>query len=132
MRLDIAGRVASLGAFGVIYSVLLILGLVLRESSQQLTIIWPAAGLLFIALWFAPRRNWIWILGVQVAAEIVIDAARSGHFLWLHYGPSSRQFDRRYRRRVHCRSTHGDSGNSADSACLAFLGAVALGAARAR
>ncbi len=87
MRLDIAGRVASLGAFGVIYSILLILGLVLRESSQQLTIIWPAAGLLFIALWFAPRRNWIWILGVQVAAEIVIDAARSGHFLWLHYGP---------------------------------------------
>ncbi len=77
MRLGIAGRVASLGAFGVIYSVLLILGLVLRESSQQLTIIWPAAGLLFIALWFAPRRNWIWILGVQVAAEIVIDVARS-------------------------------------------------------
>jgi signal transduction histidine kinase len=86
MRLGMAGRVASLGAFGAIYSVLLILGLVLRESSQQLTIIWPAAGLLFMALWFAPRRNWIWILGVQVAAEIAIDFARSLNFIWLHYG----------------------------------------------
>jgi signal transduction histidine kinase len=87
MRLGIAGRVASLGAFAAIYSVLLILGLVLRESSQQLTIIWPAAGLLFMALWFAPRRNWIWILGVQVAAEIAIDFARSLNFIWPHYGP---------------------------------------------
>ena len=87
MRLGIAGRVASLGAFAAIYSVLLILGLVLRESSQRLTIIWPAAGLLFMALWFAPRRNWIWILGVQVTAEIVIDFARSLDFIWLHYGP---------------------------------------------
>jgi signal transduction histidine kinase len=87
MRFGIAGRAASLGAFGAVYAVLLILGLVLRESSQQLTIIWPAAGLLFMALWFAPRRNWIWILGVQVATEVVIDVARSGNFMWLHYGP---------------------------------------------
>src|SRR5579859_3930142 len=59
MRLGFARRVASLGAFGVIYSTLMVLGLFLRESSQQLTIIWPAAGLLFMALWFSPRRNWI-------------------------------------------------------------------------
>ena len=87
MRLGIAGRVASLAAFFLFYSTLIILGLVLRESSKQLTIIWPAAGLLFIALWFSPRRNWILILGVQIAAEMLIDVVRSDHFLWRHYGP---------------------------------------------
>jgi signal transduction histidine kinase len=87
MRLGIAGRVASLAAFFLLYSTLMILGLVLRESSKQLTIIWPAAGLLFIALWFSPRRNWILILGVQIAAEMLIDVVRSDHFLWRHYGP---------------------------------------------
>src|ERR1700720_2468278 len=87
MRLGIAGRVASLGAFAAIYSVLLILGLVLRERSQQLTIIWPAAGLLFMALWFSPRRNWIWIVGTQMALEIAIDFSRVDHFTLRTYGP---------------------------------------------
>jgi integral membrane sensor domain MASE1 len=87
MRLGIAGRVASLAAFFLLYSTLMILGLVLRESSKQLTILWPAAGLLFMALWFSPRRNWIWILSVQIAAEMLIDVVRSEHFLWRHYGP---------------------------------------------
>jgi signal transduction histidine kinase len=87
MRLGFAHRVASLAAFGSIYSALMILGLVLRESSQQLTIIWPAAGLLFIALWLSPRRNWIWIVATQMSAEIVIDVVRAEHFMWLRYGP---------------------------------------------
>jgi signal transduction histidine kinase len=87
MRLGVARRVASLAAFGVIYSALVILGLVLRESSQQLTIMWPAAGLLFMALWFSPRRNWIWIVGVQMAAEIVLDLVRFDHVDWRTYGP---------------------------------------------
>jgi signal transduction histidine kinase len=87
MRLGFARRVASLAAFGLIYLALVILGLVLHESSQQLTIIWPAAGLLFMALWFSPRRNWIWILGVQMAAEIAIDLVRFDHVDWRIYGP---------------------------------------------
>jgi signal transduction histidine kinase len=87
MRLGIAGRVGSLGAFGLLYSTLVILGLVLRESSQHLTIIWPAAGLLFMALWLSPRRNWIWIVGVQLVVEIVIDAVRSDHFILQRYAP---------------------------------------------
>jgi signal transduction histidine kinase len=86
-RLGFARRVASLAAFGLVYSILMILGLVLRENSQQLTIIWPAAGLLFMALWFSPRRNWIWIVGVQIAVEIAIDLVRSEHFIWHMYGP---------------------------------------------
>jgi signal transduction histidine kinase len=87
MRLGFARRVASLAAFGLIYSTLMLLGLFLRESSQQLTIIWPAAGLLFMALWFSPRGNWIWIVGVQVAVEIAIDLVRFDHIDWRTYGP---------------------------------------------
>jgi signal transduction histidine kinase len=86
MRQGLARRTASLGVFCLLYSALMILGLLLRENSKQLTIIWPAAGLLFMALWFSPRRNWIWILGVQIAAEFVIDIARSDHFVWRYHG----------------------------------------------
>src|SRR5260370_27203861 len=87
MRLGSARRVASPAVFGLIYSALVILGLDLHESAQQLTIIWPAAGLLFMALWFSPRRNWVWILGVQMAAEIAIDLVRFDHVNWRIYGP---------------------------------------------
>ena len=87
MRLDRARRLGVLIAFGAAYSLLMILGLVLRESSQQLTIIWPAAGLLFMALWFSPRRSWVWILGVQVAVELSIDLLRTEHFVWQWYLP---------------------------------------------
>jgi signal transduction histidine kinase len=87
MRFGMAGRVASLAAFGSIYSALVILGLALHESYQQLTIIWPAAGLLFLALWFSPRRNWIWILGIQMAAELAINFVRFDHTNWRIHGP---------------------------------------------
>jgi signal transduction histidine kinase len=87
MRLGFAGRLASLALFGLSYSVLVILGLLLRENTQRLTIIWPAAGFLFMALWLAPMRNWIWILAVQISAEIVIDFVRADHFTWQHFGP---------------------------------------------
>jgi signal transduction histidine kinase len=40
-----------------------------------------------MALWFSPRRNWIWIVGVQVAAEIAIDLVRFDHIDWRTYGP---------------------------------------------
>jgi integral membrane sensor domain MASE1 len=82
MRFGFARRVASLVAFGSSYFLLAALGLVLRERSQQLTIMWPAAGLLFMALWMSPRRNWIWIIGVQMAVELAIDAVRSERFIW--------------------------------------------------
>ncbi len=87
MRLGFARRVGSLAAFGLLYATLVILGLVLRESSQQLTFIWPSAGLLFMALWFSPRRNWIWILCVQIIVELSVDAVRSDHFIWHRYAP---------------------------------------------
>lgn len=77
-----ARRAAYLAAFGSLYAVLVALGLLLREHSQQLTILWPAAGLLFMALWLSPRRNWIWIVAVQMAVELAIDALRSQPFNW--------------------------------------------------
>jgi signal transduction histidine kinase len=86
-RLGLARGAGVIVAFGAAYSLLMLLGLMLREESQLLTIIWPAAGLLFMALWFSPRRNWIWILGVQIAVELVIDGVRSDHFTLLRYGP---------------------------------------------
>ena len=85
MHVGAVRRVVALAVFAAVYSVLVILGLVLRESSQQLTIIWPAAGLLFMALWFSPPRNWIWILGVQIAVELSLDAARSQSAHWQLY-----------------------------------------------
>jgi signal transduction histidine kinase len=87
MGLGIAGRIASLAAFGSLYSIFVILGLILREGSQQLTILWPAAGLLFTALYLSPRRNWIWLLGVQVCVEMAIAAAHADHFTWRQYVP---------------------------------------------
>ena len=87
MRLGFARRAGSLAAFGLLYATLVTLGLALRESSQQLTFIWPSAGLLFVALWFSPRRNWIWILCVQIIAEIAVDNLRSGHFIWHRHVP---------------------------------------------
>ena len=62
---------ASFGIFAVLYAVLVLVGLKLHENIEALTIIWPAAGLLFMALWLSPRRNWIWILAIQVSIEMV-------------------------------------------------------------
>src|SRR5580693_8689267 len=87
MSLGIGARVVSLAAFALLYSLFVILGLALRESSQQLTILWPAAGILFMALWQAPRRNWILILGVQMCVEFAIAAVHSDHFTFRQYTP---------------------------------------------
>ena len=57
MRQGLARRTASLGVFCLLYSALMILGLLLRENSKQLTIIWPAAGLLFMALWLGETSD---------------------------------------------------------------------------
>jgi signal transduction histidine kinase len=86
-RLGFGRRVGTLALFGLLYAILMLLGLDLGASPQQLTFFWPAAGLLFTALWFSPRRNWIWVLGVQIAVEIAIDAGRFGSFSRPWYVP---------------------------------------------
>src|ERR1700722_10671259 len=87
MRVGYARRILSLAVFAALYAALVIAGLALRESSQQLTILWPASGLLFMALWFSPRRNWIWIFGVQMTVEIVFAVVRADQFTWAEYAP---------------------------------------------
>ena len=77
MDLGIARRVVLLSAFAVAYLLLVLAGLSLREKSENLTIIWPAAGLLFMALFVAPRRVWIWLVATQVIVEITISAFHS-------------------------------------------------------
>jgi signal transduction histidine kinase len=69
--------------FGVLYAALVWLGYGLREPGS-LTIIWPGAGLLFVTLWFAPARQWLWVLLVQITVEVLVDLQRSNS-LQLHW-----------------------------------------------
>ena len=70
----------SLAAFAVLYLLLVLLGLKLHENVEVLTIMWPATGLLFMALWLSPRRNWIWILAIQLTIELSASAANGENF----------------------------------------------------
>jgi signal transduction histidine kinase len=80
MRHGLAKGGVSLAIFAALYSILVWIGLVLHENAEELTIMWPAAGLLFMALWLAPGRRWIWILGVQIGVELCAGALKSSHF----------------------------------------------------
>ena len=70
--LDKIERAALLTAFGAAYSVLVWIGLSLHDNAERLTILWPAAGLLFITLWHTHPRNWAWIIAIQVSAELAV------------------------------------------------------------
>jgi signal transduction histidine kinase len=87
MRQGNAKGALSLGIFAALYLILVWMGLVLHESAEALTIVWPAAGLLFVALWLAPRRRWVWILAIQLIVELAADAAHSDHFTLRGYLP---------------------------------------------
>lgn len=65
----------------------MILGLKLHENVEALTIMWPAPGLLFMALWPSPRRNWIWLLAIQLTLELSAGAVVSDHFRQAIYLP---------------------------------------------
>jgi signal transduction histidine kinase len=87
MRHGIAKGAVSLAVFAALYLILVWTGLVLHENAEALTIIWPAAGLLFIALWLAPRRLWVWILAVQLIVELLAGAAKADHYTLQGYVP---------------------------------------------
>jgi signal transduction histidine kinase len=87
MRHGIAKGAVSLAIFAASYLILVWAGLVLHESAERLTIIWPAAGLLFMALWLAPRRLWVWILAVQQMVEFSAGALHSNDFIFRDYVP---------------------------------------------
>jgi signal transduction histidine kinase len=86
-RDGIAKGALSLAVFAALYLLLVLIGLRLHESTEALTIIWPAAGLLFMALWLSPRRNWIWILSIQLTIELSAGAIHNDHFRLGTYVP---------------------------------------------
>jgi signal transduction histidine kinase len=69
MRQGLAQRCLILAGFGLALGLLIALGYGLRDPSENLTVMWPATGLLFMALWTSPRRNWIWILAIQILVQ---------------------------------------------------------------
>jgi signal transduction histidine kinase len=87
MRRGFSKGVASLAVFAALYWGLVLLGLTLHETAEELTIMWPAAGLLFMALWLAPRRRWPWLLGIQLSIEMASGAMRVEHFTFATYVP---------------------------------------------
>ncbi|HEY2145124.1 MAG TPA: MASE1 domain-containing protein [Steroidobacteraceae bacterium] len=80
MHFGFVRGLGSLALFALCYSLLVLLGVTLHENVEELTIIWPAAGLLFVALWLSPLRNWIWLLLIQVTIELCISMLHSDHF----------------------------------------------------
>jgi signal transduction histidine kinase len=66
-------RIAALAGFALVYAALNVLGYELRVQHGTLVIIWPAAGLLLVALFLAPPRIWIWLLSLQLCLGVLID-----------------------------------------------------------
>jgi signal transduction histidine kinase len=86
-RDGIAKGARSLAVFAALYLLLVLLGLRLHENTEALTIMWPAAGLLFMALWLSPRRNWIFIIAIQLTIELSASAMTAEHFRFVTYVP---------------------------------------------
>ncbi|HEY2676515.1 MAG TPA: MASE1 domain-containing protein [Steroidobacteraceae bacterium] len=80
MRFGFVRGVGSLAIFALCYALLVFLGVSLHENVEELTTVWPAAGLLFMALWLSPLRNWVWLLLIQVTVELCINMLHSEHF----------------------------------------------------
>ncbi len=78
----ILGRSILLLTFGVLLGLLIVLGYGLRDNSELLTIMWPASGLLLVALWSSPTSSWIWILMTQLIVQMAIYFAYVGPINW--------------------------------------------------
>jgi len=66
------GDARVLGAFALLYAVLVAGGLAMPEPDGDAFMAWPAAGALLLALWLADRRHWAAILLIQATLEIVV------------------------------------------------------------
>jgi signal transduction histidine kinase len=82
MRRGILGRSIRLSIFGALLGLLIVLGYGLRDNSELLTIMWPASGLLLVALWSSPTSSWIWILMTQLIVQMAIYFAYVGRINW--------------------------------------------------
>jgi signal transduction histidine kinase len=82
MRRGLLGRSILLSIFGALLGLLIVLGYGLRDNSELLTIMWPASGLLLVALWSSPTSSWIWILMTQLIVQMAIYFAYAGRINW--------------------------------------------------
>ncbi len=71
---------AALGLFGLAYTALVYLGYGLRSEHGMLVIIWPAAGLLLMALFLTRPRDWPWLIALQLCIEVLVDWVRAPQF----------------------------------------------------
>jgi signal transduction histidine kinase len=69
-----------LAVFAVLYAALVAAGLLLKGMSGDLTILWPAAGLLMFALWFTPLSLWPALIAIQCVVELALSAVLPGGF----------------------------------------------------
>jgi signal transduction histidine kinase len=77
MRRGILGFVQLL-IFAFLLALLIVLGYALRDNSESLTVMWPASGLLLVALWSSPTRSWIWIVTTQLIVQMATYFAYAG------------------------------------------------------
>jgi len=82
MRRGVLGRTILLLIFGALLGLLIVLGYRLSDNSEFLTIMWPASGLLLVALWSSPTSSWIWILMTQLVVQMAIYFAYVGRINW--------------------------------------------------
>jgi signal transduction histidine kinase len=66
------GELRLIAAFALCYVPLVWLGYQFKTSVGQLTVMWPAVGLLLAALILAPLRRWPVLIAVQLAAEYTV------------------------------------------------------------
>jgi signal transduction histidine kinase len=77
----------SLAIFATIYTLLVVLGLELHEAAERLTVLWPAAGFLFVALWLSPSQLWPYLLIIQLCIEIFFGVFGAAQFTVATYFP---------------------------------------------
>src|SRR5262245_58934941 len=68
----LGGNARVLCAFAVLYAVAVAYGVMPAGPVGGIVTIWPATGLLLLALWFSERRLWPVILLIQVVLETLI------------------------------------------------------------
>jgi signal transduction histidine kinase len=84
MRLGMAGRCLAFAVFALLLGLTLALGYSLHDDAQTLSLMWPASGLLLVALMCSTQRNWKWIFAVQIGVHLAMYyyVAAPDHWSW--------------------------------------------------
>jgi signal transduction histidine kinase len=68
------GPMGMVAAFAIAHTFLILLGYALKETISDPAVMWPSAGLAFVAFWLAPLRLWPAILLAQFIVEFAVGA----------------------------------------------------------